>query len=402
MHSPASGSEVAGSSIALRTEIIPSFEALMRHRDAWIDLLGQSLCDQVTLSPLWLGAWWKLFGPLGGRRLCACLFWDGPELVGLAPLLRRWNRARSGIPFARVELLATGEPEADEIASDYVGVIARRGREQSVAEALGDLLVKGRLGHWDDLHLSALDASVPTARHLETVLRRAGLPARFVEQTGSPYIPLPENFDAYLAALDGQARYFVRRSQRDYESWAGARSRQHQVETAKDLANGIRILMQLHAERWRGEGHEGVFASGLFRAFHEAVLPDLLARGGVDLRYLTVDDEPVAVNYCFIWSNRVQFYQGGRALSVPKKVRPGIVLHLGAIRAAIQARRTEYDFLAGESQYKRQMALATRPMGRLVVERPGVRRFVHEAAARTWRWFKQRRAAARPSLVSVA
>ena len=82
-----------GAGASLRPEIVQSLEQLMRHRDAWIDLLGSSLCDQVTLSPLWLAAWWKLFGPLGGRRLCACLFWEGSELVGLAPLQRRWSKA---------------------------------------------------------------------------------------------------------------------------------------------------------------------------------------------------------------------------------------------------------------------------------------------------------------------
>ena len=40
----------------------------------------------------------------------------------------------------------------------------------------------------------------------------------------------------------------------------------------------------------------------------------------------------------------------------------GIVLHAHAIRSAIDAGRREYDFLAGTSRYKLDLALATRPL----------------------------------------
>ena len=56
------------------------------------------------------------------------------------------------------------------------------------------------------------------------------------------------------------------------------------------------------------------------------------------------------------------FYQSGRRVDVPKAVRPGIALHALAIRASIESGLREYDFLAGASRYKRELALATRPL----------------------------------------
>jgi CelD/BcsL family acetyltransferase involved in cellulose biosynthesis len=58
---------------------------------------------------------------------------------------------------------------------------------------------------------------------------------------------------------------------------------------------------------------------------------------------------------------------------VPHGIRPGIVLHAYAIKAAIAAGREEYDFLSGASQYKLQMSTATRPLMNLRASRPRYR-----------------------------
>jgi CelD/BcsL family acetyltransferase involved in cellulose biosynthesis len=50
---------------------------------------------------------------------------------------------------------------------------------------------------------------------------------------------------------------------------------------------------------------------------------------------------------------------------VPKGIRPGIVLHARAIRRAIDAGLSEYDFLGGTSQYKLDLATNVRPLAGL-------------------------------------
>jgi CelD/BcsL family acetyltransferase involved in cellulose biosynthesis len=72
----------------------------------------------------------------------------------------------------------------------------------------------------------------------------------------------------------------------------------------------------------------------------------------------------------------VLFYQSGRSLDVPKGIRPGIVLHARMIKAAIAAGRSEYDFLPGTSQYKLQLATASRPTMALRATRAPVRESV--------------------------
>jgi CelD/BcsL family acetyltransferase involved in cellulose biosynthesis len=89
---------------------------------------------------------------------------------------------------------------------------------------------------------------------------------------------------------------------------------------------------------------------------------ELLRRGALDLSWLLVGGEPIAALYNFVWNRRVYLYQAGRKLDLPATVRPGIVLHLHAIRRAIEAEHLEYDFLGGASQYKLKLATAKRPL----------------------------------------
>jgi CelD/BcsL family acetyltransferase involved in cellulose biosynthesis len=365
--------------MALDTRVVEKPEELARWQGAWRDLLGRSASDQPTRSPLWLGAWWRIFGPLDGRKLRITLVLDGERLVGLAPLIARRKWHYRAIPFRRLEFLGTGEPEADEICSDHLGVVAERGREPAVAEAIVNGLDRDALGPWDELVLSAMDADDPVLVPLARALEKAGLDTKTEALAGCPYIALPTSFEEYMASLRSEKRYLVKRSLRDFERWAGGHAELREVRTRSELVQGKRILEALHAERWKAEGQRGVFASLRFRAFHDDVMAELLDTGALDLFWLEVHGRPIAAAYNIVWNGKLHFYQSGRTLDVPKGIRPGTVLHAYAIRRAIDAGLEEYDFLAGTSRYKLEFATDVRPLTSL----RAVRSRLRESARRT-------------------
>jgi CelD/BcsL family acetyltransferase involved in cellulose biosynthesis len=358
--------------MALTVRVVDDVAELERSRAPWEALLARSAASSPMCSPTWLLAWWRVFGADGGRALRALLVCDGPRLVGLAPLLARRVRSAVGVPIRRIELLGSGEDEADEICSEYIGIVAARGDESAVADALAVALTGKTFEPWDELALCAMNGDSPFPFALAAALRARGCVAR-LEVTGTAhYIPLPASWDEYLAALPSSHRYLVRRSTRDLESWAGSSLSVHRATTTEDLPGAMAILEKLHTERWFAEGKGGVFDSARFRAFHSAVAPELLARGALDVTWLSANGEPIAASYDLIWDGKVQYYQGGRSLRVPRGVRPGIVLHARRIRDAIAAGVREYDFLAGNARYKRDLALAARPLVELVATPPSL------------------------------
>ncbi len=357
-------------SAALKVELVTDDVRLEALEGEWTKLLERSVTDEVTLSPTWLLAWWRVFGPLDGRVLRVAAFFDGPRLVGLAPLLLRRHRYRSAIPFRRLELLGSGEPEADEIGSDYLSIVAERGAEQAVAAAFADALAQGTFGAWDELSLDALNGHGAFPVLLGQALRAQGWQVRSEVLNASFHVPLPSTWEAYLEALPSTRRYMVRRSLRDFESWAKEDARLVHATTREDLEKGKEILIKLHGDRWAHAGKPGVFSSRRFREFHDAVMPKLFEAGALDLVSLVVRGEPLSIAYNLLWRGKVQFYQSGRAVEVPKGIRPGIVIHAYAIRDAIAAGFKEYDFLPGTSRYKMTLGLSARPILRMRAVRP--------------------------------
>jgi CelD/BcsL family acetyltransferase involved in cellulose biosynthesis len=378
---------------ALRVVPVTDDQALAACADDWSALLARSESNRVTQAPLWLLAWWRIFGGRDGRRLASALFYDGDRLVGVAPMLRRTVWHRRAIPFRRVELIATGESEEDEILSDYIGIIADRGYEDDVGRAVAAAITEGTLGACDEVVMSALDGDLSIGRTLARALEDCGMTVVRRATVPSPYIRLPATWEAYLAGLSGSGRYLVNRSLRDFDKWAGADVELARVRSMADLEEGKRVLVRLHEQRWQAAGQKGVFASDLFSRFHDAVLPALVERNALDLCWLKVRGEPVAVSYSAIWDNKVLFYQGGRTLEVPKGVRPGIVLHARCIRAAIEAGRSEYDFLPGAAQYKLQLATASRPMLEIRAVRAPLRALARSTLEQGVKFIRERRAA---------
>lgn len=327
-------------------------------RDEWRELCAKSGGHHPFLTPTWVLVWLRVFG--GARLRLHCLaVRDGRELVGLllAGASRRWHRRV--VPLRSLAFLPSGEPREDEIFSEYLGPLVAVGREREVAGAFADHLAAS--SEWDELDLPRLDGEAPAVLALEEALR-ARLGA--VERTGSscPFIALPRTWEGYLAALPSDHRYVVKRSLRDFEKWCGGDFSVEIVGDHAGLQRGRAILHELHESRWRQSGDGGVFDSQQFRRFHDLVLPELLERGELDLRWLVARGRPIAVAYSLIHDGQVYFYQGGRDPDLSQEVRPGIVLHIHAIRAAIAAGLKNYDFLAGDARYKQQLSTGERPL----------------------------------------
>jgi predicted ATP-grasp superfamily ATP-dependent carboligase/CelD/BcsL family acetyltransferase involved in cellulose biosynthesis len=343
----------------LHCSVLTDVRALEALRPAWESLLSESSADEPMLSPLWILPWWRVFGPLGGRRLSTLAFHDGARLVGLALLCVRTHRYRPGIPFRRVELLGTGEPEEDEICSQYLDVIAARGAEAEVAEAFAAALLEGAAGAWDEICLGALDGSSGVVPAIAAAIQRRGGGADTFIAGASPLVELPATFPEYLARISSSSRYLVNRSMRDFDRWADGEVELRVATAPGQIEEAKRVLVALHAARWPGGG---VFASPRFRAFHDAVMPALAERGALEIAWLTARGEPVVAAYNVVWGGRVYFYQSGRKLEVPRFLRPGIAMHGHLIQHAIAAGRRAYDFLEGEARYKQRLATGSRPL----------------------------------------
>jgi CelD/BcsL family acetyltransferase involved in cellulose biosynthesis len=369
---------------------------------AWRRLLARAVHAEPVRTPLWLRAWWRQFGEHEGRELRTIAVEDRGELVGLVPLAIRSATHRRAIPVRRLELLGTGENEADEIASDYVGALADARTQDDVARVVADAIVDGSLGEWDELRMPAMSCDDPFVPRLADALRGRGLAAPVTRSGEAHFVSLPRAWSTYLRELGSSRRYIVARSLRELDHWAGKGGWElRSAVTARDLDEGRRVLHDLQAERWSAAGRRGAFASARFKRFHDEVMPRLWAGedgASLDLLWLTVNDQPIAATYSVVFGNKVYFYQSGRRMDLPRAIRPGIAMHALAIQRSIEAGRREYDFLQGTSRYKRDLAQGSRSLVTLRAVAPHLRaRAVEAARMLTERAVAEVRSLRRPS-----
>ncbi len=367
-----------------RLRILTDLSELEAVLPSWRRLLAGAVHAEPVRTPLWLLAWWRQYGDADGRAMRAIAVEEGGELIGLVPLATRRTTHRGTIPVRRAELLGTGEDEADEIASDYVGGLAARGRQDDVARLVADAIVDRAIGDWDELRLPAMNCEDPLVPRLAEALRARGLAASVTRSGEAHFVTLPRAWSTYLRDLGSSRRYIVTRSLRELDRWAGVGGWElRSAATAPDFEEGRRVLQELHAERWTAAGHGGVFASARFKAFHDEVMPRLWAGedgASLELLWLLVRGQPIAASYNVVFGNKVYFYQSGRRMDVPKAVRPGIAMHALAIQRSIELGRREYDFLQGASRYKRDLAHASRALVTLRAVAPHLRARAVETA----------------------
>ena len=377
---------------ALRFHLITTFAELEKLAPAWQELLEHSAAAEPMLAPSWLLTWWQVYG--GGRELRVGLFYEGERLLGLAPLCLRRARYRPGLSFRRLECLGADVEENDGVCSDYLNLIVRAGSEARVAQAFAAEVRRGSFGAWDEVLIPAMAGDGPMPALLNEAFQQAGFGAEVTTTNQAPYLPLPGSWEEHLRSLNKKKRQGLVYALRDFEEWAGA----YQLEkahTPSDLLRGWQILKDLHGVRWQEAERSGAFAAPRFAAFHQATMPLLLQEGKLQLWWLIVRDEPVAAMYSIVANGKVYFYQCGRKMDVPNKVRLGIVLLIFALRDAMAAGLREFDFLGGEAPYKQQLTHTCRPLVQFRAVRPSLKELLRRGAARCISWLRSVRNAVR-------
>jgi CelD/BcsL family acetyltransferase involved in cellulose biosynthesis len=154
-------------------------------------------------------------------------------------------------------------------------------------------------------------------------------------------------------------------------------------------------LITLHQRRWNAVGAPGAFSSDRAVAFHRDLALRLLERDAAVVYRARNAAGTLGCVYGFVERGRLLFYQGGMSPSADNRVATGIAVHLCCMRAALERGLDEYDFLAGDQRYKRELSNTERELvwASLVRRRP---RPVLIAAGRRLRRFWRRSAPRRP------
>jgi CelD/BcsL family acetyltransferase involved in cellulose biosynthesis len=324
----------------------------------WNALLERSDAT-VFQSFEWLRTWWRHFGE--GRRdarLHVVTVRGREGVVAIAPFYVERSRVLGAVPLRR--LLFVGHRD-----SDYLDVLAARGREEECAEAIAASLT-GRDRLFDVAVLEETPDRSRTGPLLhEALLRRGWGATRFV-QGPCPRTALARTWEETIARFKIDDRREVRRRLRNLQ-------KEHRVELEVVTAGpgvepAMREFIEMHQERWNRGGWWGAFADRDMAAFHCEAAERLGRRGWLFLAFLRVDGRRWAVNYGFAFRDEVAIYLTGSRESSPALARhsPGRAVHALCMQWTVESGRPVYDFMRGAERYKYELGAVDVPNWTLV------------------------------------
>lgn len=324
-------------------EIINSREAWKSLAEDWNTLLENSAADTIFLTWEWLYSWAECY-LTGTRQLFLLAVYKDRDLVGIAP----WYINHTNymlLKMRRIEFL--GSPEA---GSDYLDIIARRGKERDVATALYQFLLNEGSQHWDCLQLMDIPATSLFLLHFLNNIEEDG---KYIETGQGSYCPIatlkPSQGD-FLATLTANRREQFRRHSRLLEKCPGVEFHSFILQDDETPLNDWCTLFK---------DKNQYFNEPLDR-FVRSFASRCADKGWLQLDLLTSQGRAVAGLLHLQYRNQRSMYLMTVDKSFEPKISVGTVLVGKAIQNSAELGLCDYDFLKGPESYKFHWANAGR------------------------------------------
>ncbi|HVU50008.1 MAG TPA: GNAT family N-acetyltransferase [Polyangia bacterium] len=334
---------------ALRTEIARSVEVLESLEAEWWALADAAPTATPFQTPGWLLPWWR---HLGGGELVAVLVRDARRLRGLAPLtIEQVGGAR------RLRWMGAG-------VSDYLTALV----DPELSRDVWELLLGGLTALLDLVGGAVLD-NVPEDDPLFAVLEQ--LPRRWawrrVADASCLAAPLPR-----LEPPSSRPRICQKAaaSSRRLARVGPVRLSDVGGPAGEPVPSGplMEVLFELHGQRWRARGEEGVTALEAVRAHHREAATRMQARGLLRLHALEHAGKTAGVLYGFQFRARRWMYLCGFAPAL-SRFSPGSILVDRARASALAEGALAMDFLRGREPYKLRWGTFERRTWRIDITR---------------------------------
>lgn len=277
-------------------------------------------------TPLWMRLWWEAFQNSPEPALPAV--WRNDELIGVAPLVLRGDRA---------VLLGASD------VCDYLDFAAHPEQIDEFLEIL--------VGHLQEqgirtLSLAPVRADAPALTSLREIARREGLLFTCREEDISLEMELPATWDQFLAGLSGRERHETRRKLRRLHE-AGQvsfRALDRPDQVGDEMETFLHLFKMSRQDKYR-------FMSEPMALFFRSLAREMAAWNLLKLMFLDIDGHAAASVMCFDYMGTLFLYNNGYdPRFVPLSV--GLMSKVLSIRYAIEQGKKKYDFLKGPEEYK--------------------------------------------------
>jgi len=302
----------------------------------WNDLLQGSVSDNPFLRFEYQRTWWEHRGGNEWKQAELVLVTarkDG-RLVGIAPLfLAEYD--------GRPALLLNGSIEI----SDYLDVIVQTEDHARFISGLFDFLASTLTDNWSAVDWYNLPDSSTTLTALKMEAEKRGWTHLEEMYRPTPRIALNGDFDEYLSRVEKKQRHEIRRKMRRAEE--SGRGVRWYISSMDNVEGEIASFLSLMEQ---DQGKAG-FLHDPMRDQMKAVIRTAHENGWLWLAFLEADGQRIAAALNFDYNNKLWGYNAGVNRDF-MDLSPGWVLLGNVLQWACENKRTEFDFMRGDEEYK--------------------------------------------------
>lgn len=348
----------------LNIEVVSDEKRLFELGEDWNSFLDQCECSSVFMTWEYLSNWWKAYGHRFQLHTVLIHDAESNELIGVAPLMIGRGHTYPRKAFRHLTFLGG---LGDSLA-EYQDFIIRPGKEDQFFSILMNHLFAEEK-KWDVISFPLIDESSSTLIHLVEEFPKLGTHVVQLSSRPSPHITLPPTWQDFISSKSKNFK-------KQFNNHWNRLHKKHELEWLDagkdiDVQEALEIVSDLNKERWGEKGD--TFKSEEFNTFHHSLAESFAAKGWLYLRLLKVDGKFAAARYDFLYGNKLWNYQNGW-LPELSHLSLGKMMIGDCVKWCIDQGIREYDFLAGDTDYKKSWSTASRQLMTIEVTNPGSRK----------------------------
>jgi len=231
--------------------------------------------------------------------------------------------------------------------ADYTGFIITKKEIECLRLFLNYLLEDKS---WDFIYLMGTPGFSSIQNLLSQISNLTSLKFNTVKGAICPYILLPSSIDNLMLTLNRNFRKALRRNMRCLQD-NSQKMELKKYDEVGSVEETMKIFFKLHQKRCKSKALPGVFAKQEICDFYVDVARLFADNRWLGLYFLTLDDEPIASQYCFEYNNKMYSALAGFDPNY-STYGVGNIITFKIAENCIKRGLEEYDLLKGDEAWK--------------------------------------------------
>ena len=318
-----------------KTRVVDSVAQCSSLETGWNELLAHSNNPTVFNTFAWTWCWLQIYWQ-EDYALKIILVESGEDLVALLPL---YVQKKTGTCW----FIGSGEPEAEEVASEYLDFIIHQNHAGSAELATCINAQLETLKRYRFVLVNCCASSY--AANLLRAHKRAWFTA-----SGAVYkLAIQDSFADTTKAF---SKNQLKNARQCLNRFNAAPELEYVPLHSGVFAADWQALQTLHQKDWTSRGKDGAFHSARFSRFHalmHAQQPQI-RQAFVALRKNAEghNAETLAIHHFYVFGRHYCFYLAGTEKTRDSRLSPGLMLHVLAMQE-LSGQDATYDFLKGST-----------------------------------------------------